>query len=179
METPDLDPIEREALSFIIRELEAGRTHVFTDTFYPFLESVGAGDRLVAILTYLEGLGILTGERPSGSRWGGSPLVGRTIPAYWRIEGKAVILYRSLADKRPGENKRANDRKQRRGRPVDTDTKRDEQIWDAWHTGEHKNYADLARHLGTNESHVARAIDRHRQRLARSSAARRTNSPDT
>ena len=82
---PDLDPIERHALAFIVRELETGRTHVCTDTFLPFLQSHGAGDRLVAILTYFTELGILTpASQPR------MPLLARgVISAYWGIEGRA------------------------------------------------------------------------------------------
>jgi hypothetical protein len=178
MSQPDLDPVEREALAYIVRELEAGTTHVLTDTFLPFLKSVDAGDRLVAILKYFEALEILTPESPPGNRWKLPPLIGRVIPAYWRIEGKAVILHRALLDQQPGEHKSPKEGKRRRGRPGDTDARADQKIWDAWRTGEHKDYADLARLLGKSAREVARAIDRHRHRRARGSANRRTKSPD-
>jgi hypothetical protein len=178
MPPPDLDPIEREALAYIVRELEAGKTHVLTDTFRPFLESVGAGHRLVAILKYFEGLEILTQEIPPGNRWTEPPLLGRVMPAYWRIEGNAVILYRALRDEKPGEDTSPKEGTRSRGRPRDTDPKADQKVWDAWNTGEHKDYAGLGRFLRKSALEVARAIDRHRHRLTRASAKRRNNSPD-
>jgi hypothetical protein len=133
---------------------------------------------MVAILKYFEGLEILTPEIPRGSRLMQTPLLGRAYPAYWRIEGKAVMLYRALRDQEPGKSKSPKEGTRRRGRAGDTDPKADQKIWDAWKTGQHKDYADLARYLEVSEKEVARAIDRHRHRLARASAKRRTNSPD-
>lgn len=164
MQTATLDPIEREALAYFVKELEAGKTHVLTDTFLPFLKSLGAGHRLLAILKYFEGLELLTPLTPPGNHWKVAPLVHLVHPAYWRIEGKAVILYRAIQDKEARENKSPKEGKRRRGRPRDTDPKADQKICDAWKTGEHKTYADLARLLGTTEAEVARAVDRQRRR---------------
>lgn len=178
MQTANLDPIEREALTYIVKELEAGKTHVVTDTFLPFLKSLGAGDRLLAILKYFEGLELLTPLTPPGNHWKVAPLVHLAHPAYWRIEGKAVMLHRAIQDEEARENKSPKGAKRRRGRPRDTDPKADQKIWNAWQTGEHKTYDDLARLLRTSEAEIARAVDRHRRRLERGSANRRTNSPD-
>jgi hypothetical protein len=177
MSPADLDPVERKALAYIVGEIEAGRTHVLVDTFLPFLKSVDAGHRLVAILKHFEGLEILTPERPPGNRRNVPPRIWGVIPAYWQIEGKAVILYRALQDQKP-ENERPQEGKRSRGRPGDTNPKADQQIWDSWRTGAYKKYADLARGLGRSAEEVAWAIDRHRHRRARGSAKRRTNSPD-
>jgi hypothetical protein len=178
MSTSDPDPIEREALTFIVRQLEAGRAHIRPETFRPFLESLGAGGRLVAILTYFEALGVLTAERRPRDKRNSPPSALGTIPAYWRIEGEAVILHRALLNQKPGKNQGPREGKRRRGRPGDTDPKADEQIWDAWKTGAHKEYAELAHLLRMSPTEVARAIDRHRHRRARTSADRRINTSD-
>jgi hypothetical protein len=178
MLTADLDTIERDALAYIVGELETGKTHVLTDTFLPFLKSLGAGHRLVAILKYFEALELLTPQTPPGNRWEVHPLRHIVIPAYWRIEGKAVILHRALQEKELREPKNPKEGQRGRGRPRDTDPQVDQRIWDAWKSGEHKTYDDLARLLGTSAREVELAIDRHRRRLERDSAQRRTNSPD-
>jgi hypothetical protein len=172
MQQPILDPVERKALAYVVEELERGKTHILTDTFLPFLKSVGAGDRLIAILKYFEGLEILTPENPPKSH----PLVGRVISAYWRIEGKAVILHRALTEQAPGESESSEKSKRGRGRPSDTDPEEDEKIFNAWKSSGYKVYADLALDLGKTEKEVAQAIDRHRQRLTRCSSNRRINS---
>jgi hypothetical protein len=56
----------------------------------------------------------------------------------------------------------------KRGRPSDTDAKRDAQIWDAWQTHQHKTYEDLATALKVRKRDVALAVGRHRKRLKRS-----------
>src|SRR5258708_30216573 len=94
MPQPKLDPVEREALAYVIRELQAGRSRLCTDTFRPFLISLGAEDRFIFILKYFEGLGILTPQNPRLNQRLPPPLVS----AYWRIEGKAVSLYREIQD---------------------------------------------------------------------------------
>jgi hypothetical protein len=53
------------------------------------------------------------------------------------------------------------------GRPKDTDPKADRRIAEAWQTGTHSTFADLARALGTNKRDVKLAIDRHRHRHRR------------
>jgi hypothetical protein len=176
MPQPDLDPVERQALAFIVGELEEGHLHACVDTFLPFLKSCDADHRLVAILRYFEELGILTPEWPM-NRSSMPPLALGVIPAYWRIEGRAVSLDRELK-RGPEESKRPKEGKRRRGRHVDTDPAADKRIFDAWQSGEHKEYADLGRSLGMSSSYIAKAIDRHRHRLARDSARRRTNPSD-
>jgi hypothetical protein len=99
MPQSDLDGVEREALAYLVGELEVGRTHVLTDAFLPFLQSREAGSRLVAILKHFEALAILTPEHPPGKQSRLLPLVGGIIPAYWRIEGKAVRLHREVRDR--------------------------------------------------------------------------------
>lgn len=54
-----------------------------------------------------------------------------------------------------------------KGRPVDTDPKEDEKLFNAWDMGNYYKYSDLARELGIGKKQVARAIDRHRQRVKR------------
>jgi len=110
MPQPKLDPVEREALAYVIRELQAGRTCLCTDTFRPFLISLGAEDRFIFILKYFEGLGILTPENSRRNLRLPSPLVGRVISAYWRIEGKAVSLYREIQDLESSHSESANGR---------------------------------------------------------------------
>jgi hypothetical protein len=122
-------------------------------------------------------LKLLTPHAPPGNLSKIPPIL-MAIPAYWRIEGNAVILYRALQENEAREHKSAKEGKRRRGRPRDTNPKADEKIWDAWSTGEHKTYGDLARLQGTSAAEVARAIDRHRRRRERASTERRTNSPD-
>jgi hypothetical protein len=56
-----------------------------------------------------------------------------------------------------------------RGRPPDTDAKKDQRIFDAWKTRKHPRYEDLARDLGISEKEVSKAIDRHRKRQQRQS----------
>jgi hypothetical protein len=90
-------------------------------------------------------------------------------PAYWRIEGKAIILHRDLLGRNPEEEPKPEKGKQNPGRPPDTDAKEDKRISDAWKTGQHKRLADLAQVLGLHEKDVAKAIDRHRKRLKRNS----------
>ena len=62
----------------------------------------------------------------------------------------------------------------RRGRKPDTDPKADKRIADAWGTGRHKTYADLAHELGRPLLDVRRAIDRHRKRLKKQKAGRKS-----
>ncbi len=64
-------------------------------------------------------------------------------------------------------NAETEKRRRKRGRPRDTDPKADKRIADAWQSGQHKTYADLARELKKSEREVRAAIDRHRQRLKR------------
>jgi hypothetical protein len=64
--------------------------------------------------------------------------------------------------------------KRKRGRPVDTDLKRDKQIYDAWKTGRYKRQADCDRELGLSPGETYAACDRHRKRLDRRNKRRRT-----
>jgi hypothetical protein len=88
-----------------------------------------------------------------------------------RLDGPTIEI-RESAVLPPKEGKR------RRGRPGGTDPREDKRIFDAWKSGAHKDYADLARNLRKSKRDIAKAIDRHRHRLARGAAKRRTNSPD-
>lgn len=54
-----------------------------------------------------------------------------------------------------------------RGRPQDTDSKKDEQIYDAWHSGHYQKLEHLERDLRMPEGEARKAIDRHRQRQKR------------
>jgi hypothetical protein len=56
--------------------------------------------------------------------------------------------------------------KRPRGRKHDTDPKADKRIFDAWQSGSHQTYAELAGTLGMREREVKLAIDRHRKRQA-------------
>jgi hypothetical protein len=55
--------------------------------------------------------------------------------------------------------------RRRPGRRTDTDPRDDQRIADAWQSGQHKTYAELASALGRSEREVERAIDRHRHRV--------------
>ncbi|SRR6266478_3301490 len=165
----NLDAVERQAFAYIVGELEKSRTHIVTDAFLPFLKPLDAGNRLLLVLKTFEGLGVLTPESPPGNKWLKTPLAGRVFPAYWRIEGKAVITHRDLLGREPEEEPKPEKGKQNPGRPPDTDAKEDKRIYDAWNTGQYKRIADLAQALGLPEKEVAKAIDRHRKRLKRAS----------
>jgi hypothetical protein len=52
-----------------------------------------------------------------------------------------------------------------RGRIPDTDSRDDKRVWDAWRSGEHKDYAALALALGKSKRDVKCAVDRQRHRL--------------
>jgi hypothetical protein len=162
----NLDAVERQALAYIVGELEKSRTHIVTDAFLPFLKSLDAGNRLLVILRTFEGLGVLTPETPPGNKWLKTPLAGRVFPAYWRIEGKAVVLHRDMLSKESGEETKL---RQKPGRPADTDAKEDKRISEAWETGHYKRHGDFAQVLGLPEREVIKAIDRHRKRLKRTS----------
>src|SRR5262249_19168847 len=72
----------------------------------------------------------------------------------------------------PGTNRNGGGpKKRRRGRPRDTNEKADKRIYEAWKSGRHKTYADLALALGLTPKAVDNAIDRHRKRLEREQAA--------
>lgn len=64
----------------------------------------------------------------------------------------------------------------RRGREPDTDPKADKRIAEAWGTGRHKTYADLAHELGRPPLDVRRAIDRHRHRSRKRKSGRKPGS---
>jgi hypothetical protein len=53
----------------------------------------------------------------------------------------------------------------RRGRKPDSDPEADEQVWDAWNSGEHKDYEQLGHALGKAKGEIERALDRHRKRI--------------
>ena len=89
-----------------------------------------------------------------------------------------MSLFRELKHEPPDSSKPQKG-KRRRGRQVDTDPRADKQVFDAWQSGHHRNYADLARNLRMRRYEVAKAIDRHRHRVTRDAARRRTNPPDS
>jgi len=67
-----------------------------------------------------------------------------------------------------GEEAARGGKKRRKcGRPTDTDPKADQRIFDAWQSGQHRTYEDLARLMGKKTREVSAAIDRHRKRLER------------
>jgi hypothetical protein len=53
----------------------------------------------------------------------------------------------------------------KRGRPLDTDLKKDERLFDSWKSGRFKVYADCAKDNGITERDLKLAIDRHEKRL--------------
>lgn len=55
-------------------------------------------------------------------------------------------------------------KRNRPGRKVDTDSKEDKRISDAWQTGQYRTYADLERELNLRAGEAKRACDRHRKR---------------
>jgi hypothetical protein len=55
-------------------------------------------------------------------------------------------------------------RRPKRGRPADTNAKEDRRIADAWDSGQHKTYEDLANILHLSKRDVELAIDRDRKR---------------
>ncbi len=69
----------------------------------------------------------------------------------------------SEGEKSGAESLRRTNRK--RGRKPIYDEEQDKRVQDAWRSGEHRNFKDLARELGISSSRdVRRAIDRHRKR---------------
>jgi hypothetical protein len=61
----------------------------------------------------------------------------------------------------------ANGKRKKRGRPVDTDQKKDTQIAQAWAAGTYPTHAALAAAFNMKPNDVKRALDRHRQRQKR------------
>jgi hypothetical protein len=62
-----------------------------------------------------------------------------------------------------GEGKK----RRKRGRPVDTDTKADQRIYNAWQSSQYRTFEELARNLGKDGKEIKEAVDRHRKRLER------------
>jgi hypothetical protein len=58
-------------------------------------------------------------------------------------------------------------RRRERGRPVDTDRRADQRIYDAWGSCQYRKYHDLAHELHMDPRDVKKAIDRHRKRTRR------------
>jgi hypothetical protein len=58
-------------------------------------------------------------------------------------------------------------RGKRKGRPTDTDLKKDERIFSKWNAREFSSYADFALKHNMKEREVRHAVDRHRQRIQR------------
>jgi hypothetical protein len=75
-----------------------------------------------------------------------------------------------LANSPPKEGEKSPRRN--RGRPQARDSRNDKRIYEAWKSGNYKDYADLARDLHETKDGVARAIDAHRQRMNRSHRAK-------
>ena len=57
--------------------------------------------------------------------------------------------------------------KRKRGRRPDTDANQDRRIYEAWKSGTHSKFADLAIVLGRSEREVRLDVDRHEKRLRR------------
>jgi hypothetical protein len=57
--------------------------------------------------------------------------------------------------------------KRKRGRPVDTDPKADQRVFDAWNTNQYKDFADLGREFHMGRKAAEDAVGRHRKRLKR------------
>ena len=64
-----------------------------------------------------------------------------------------------------GTGQKAKKKTRKRGLARDTDTRRDQQIDDAWNTGNYKTYSDLAQRVKIDDvSEITRALDRCRKR---------------
>jgi hypothetical protein len=99
----NLDHVELEVLAYIVRQLESGKTHLCTDDFFPFVRALDPDKHPLAILTYFEGLGLLSRSPLDPSSPAVKSLPGRVIPAYWRILGEAVQMHRDLQGE-PGQH---------------------------------------------------------------------------
>ncbi|MEN6406358.1 MAG: hypothetical protein ABFC77_07800 [Thermoguttaceae bacterium] len=74
----------------------------------------------------------------------------------------------------PAKSEDGKPAKQKRGRPADTDPKRDKQIYEAWKTRQHKTQANCDSALGLPVGTTHAACERHRKRLERRDKNRRT-----
>jgi hypothetical protein len=101
-----------------------------------------------------------------GSEWG--DLGEEAISIAWHLKGLAT-----RCDHKEEEARATSDTanvaihsgsKKKRGRPRDTDPKKDQQIAEAWQTGQHRTKADLATALNIPQHEVRLALDRHRKR---------------
>jgi hypothetical protein len=108
----DLDPIERRALTYIVRQLESGKTCLCTDDFFPFVRSLDPDRHPLPILVLFEGLGLLSRFPPDRSSSAEKSLPGRVFPAYWRILGEAVRLQRELQGEQKGKREAAKNTEQ-------------------------------------------------------------------
>src|SRR5262249_12930382 len=103
-------------------------------------------------------------------QWEGwSPLLGELLGFLQRLETAPTTCFGSPGQREGGDTKPHLTEKKRgkRGRPADTDPRADKRIFEAWRSGHHTTYADLATALGQPEQQVRAAIDRHRKRLGR------------
>jgi hypothetical protein len=79
---------------------------------------------------------------------------------------KEILHYnRLLAAQQPEPAPAAPQKK--RGRPVDTDPKADQQVLDAWNSRAYLNYAELANAFDTTPRMIALAIQRAKLRIKR------------
>ena len=92
--------------------------------------------------------------------------------------GRSADRPGAVGAKAKGAEKERPRKRRKRGRPIDTDLKLDKRIFDAWSTGSHRTYAELAKALGIPERDVPPAIDRERKRRKGNRRSRRKNSPE-
>ncbi len=79
---------------------------------------------------------------------------------------KGLTLLASQSEQGP-KDKFPKQKRRKRGRPSDTDPKKDKRLYDAWQTGHYNTFSDLAREKRMEKRDVKLAIDRHRHRLKR------------
>src|SRR5262249_2495661 len=101
----NLDHVELEVLAYIVRQLESGKTHLCTDDFFPFVRALDPDKHPLAILTYFEGLGLVSSSPLDPSSLAVKSFTGRVFPAYWRILGEAVRLHRDLLGEHEGKRR--------------------------------------------------------------------------
>jgi hypothetical protein len=90
----------------------------------------------------------------------------------WLAQMKAlrqVAVEPTSGNLSPTSTAEVKSKRSNRGRKPDTDPKADEQVWNAWRTGEHKTLQQLGSALEKDKKEVERAIDRHRKRIEKRS----------
>ncbi len=92
----------------------------------------------------------------------------------WRLRAEHFVTALTLLARMAGEGATPGAaaggtavEKKKRGRRVDTDPAADKRVYDAWKSGSHRTYADLANTLKKTEREVGLAIDRHEKRLTK------------